>query len=105
VATDTTQAAYTEGPAGMRFGAPRRCVEAMRSTVDERTLLTLVSDLEDLLADRVVFIPLFQRPHATAGWTDRVAGVVANPSLAGLTWGVGSWYRLDLMGWRLAMED
>lgn len=72
--------------------------EAMQATVDEQELRTLVSEMEDLLADQVVFIPLFQRPHVTASWADRVAGIVANPSQSGLTWNVETWFRLDLMG-------
>jgi peptide/nickel transport system substrate-binding protein len=74
-----------------RFGTLR---DRMQGIVDEQALLALVADAEALLADQVVFVPLFARLWVGAVWADRVGGYVPNPLLD--TWNVEQWHRLDL---------
>lgn len=71
-----------------------RLVDRMETEVDGEALLTLVAEAEAILADQVVFVPLFSRVWLGAIWADAVGGYVANPAVD--TWNVETWYRLDL---------
>lgn len=74
-----------------RFGS---LVDRMRTEVDEETLLALIGQAERLLAEEMVFVPLFSRLWVGSIWADEVGGYVPNPALD--TWNVERWYRLDL---------
>jgi ABC-type transport system substrate-binding protein len=65
------------------------------STVDRSELLTLVAEAEQILADELVFIPLYQNPEAGVVWADEVAGYKPNPTGGGDTWNIASWHRID----------
>jgi len=69
--------------------------DAMNATVDEDELAALVAEAEALLADNVVFIPLYARLNPSAVWADEIAGYVHNPSQAQDTWNLEEWYRSD----------
>jgi peptide/nickel transport system substrate-binding protein len=75
------------------FAAAR---DAMNATVDDTELLALFNTAEDILADNVVMIPLYQRLDPGAVWADELAGYKHNPSQAGDTWNMEEWYRVDL---------
>jgi peptide/nickel transport system substrate-binding protein len=70
--------------------------EAMNQTLDEELLIDLVNEAEAILADSLVFIPLYSRPVVGAVWTDEIGGYKLNPSRAGHTWNIEFWYRVDL---------
>jgi peptide/nickel transport system substrate-binding protein len=70
--------------------------DAANATVDDAELTTIINEIETLLADQVVIIPLYARLDPGAVWADEVAGYKHNPSSAGDTWNIEEWYRLDL---------
>ncbi len=70
--------------------------DAANATVDVTELETLVAQMESILADNAVFIPLYARLDPGAVWADEVGGYKHNPSQAGDTWNMEEWYRLDL---------
>jgi ABC-type transport system substrate-binding protein len=65
-------------------------VDEMRRTVDDDRLRLLLREAEEILADQVVFIPLFNRPQWTAWNTDLVG---AGGYL--YTWTAENWYRVE----------
>ena len=71
--------------------------DLMNSTVDEAELISYLNEIETILADQVVIIPLYQRLDPGAVWGDEVGGYKHNPSQAGDTWNMELWYRIDLM--------
>jgi len=86
-------------PAGYQDENTARFAELrtlMNSTVDTALLNTYIEEAEAILADQVVFIPLYQRLDPGAVWADSVAGYKHNPTQAGDTWNCEFWYRLDL---------
>ena len=70
--------------------------DLMNSTVDDRELASLVIEAEDILASRMVMLPLYSRPRVGAVWGDEVAGFVMNPTQASPMWNIETWYRVDL---------
>ena len=64
--------------------------------MDTALLDTYLEEAEAILADQVVFIPLYQRLDPGAVWADSVSGYKHNPTQAGDTWNCEFWYRLDL---------
>ncbi len=70
--------------------------DLMNSTVDERELTSLVAEAEDLLASRMVILPLYAGQRVGAVWADEIGGFVMNPTLASHTWNIEAWYRADL---------
>jgi ABC-type transport system substrate-binding protein len=68
----------------------------MNSTVDDLELETLIAEAEELLASRMVILPLFSYPVFGVVWEDEVAGFVQTPTQADYTWNVEQWYRADL---------
>jgi ABC-type transport system substrate-binding protein len=70
--------------------------DLMNSTVDEAELATYFTEAEQILADQVVIIPLYQRLDPGAVWADTIGGYKHNPSQAGDTWNCEFWYRMDL---------
>jgi ABC-type transport system substrate-binding protein len=67
----------------------------MNSTVDDVELETLIAEAEEILASRMVFLPLFAYPVFGAVWEDQIAGFVQTPTPADYTWNVEQWYRAD----------
>jgi len=67
-------------------------VEA-RTTVDPERFSEIVVRAEELLAEYLPLIPLFQRGSAAAFWEDSLEGVVHNGSKSGLTWNVEWWQK------------
>ncbi|MGB9359928.1 MAG: ABC transporter substrate-binding protein [Acidimicrobiia bacterium] len=70
--------------------------DLMNSTVDEEELASLVAEAEDILASRMVILPLYAGPRVGAVWADEVGGFVMNPTRASHTWNIEEWYRADL---------
>jgi peptide/nickel transport system substrate-binding protein len=70
--------------------------DEMNATVDERELIALINEAENLIADQVVIIPLYGRLDPGAVWADELRGYKHNPSQAGDTWNIEEWYRVDL---------
>ena len=68
------------------------------STVDTDALVGYMAEMEQILADQLVIIPLYARLDPGAVWADEVAGYKHNPTQAGDTWNMETWYRVDLMG-------
>ncbi|MEE8331302.1 MAG: ABC transporter substrate-binding protein [Acidimicrobiia bacterium] len=70
--------------------------DAANATVDEAELVVLINEMENIIADQVVIIPLYARLDPGAVWADEVGGYKHNPSQQGDTWNIAGWYRLDL---------
>lgn len=69
--------------------------DLMNSTVDEAELTSLVAEAEDILASRMVMLPMYSGPVVGAVWADEVGGYVMNPTQASHTWNIEQWYRVD----------
>ena len=95
---DGDLAPYESGPSSLidagtvRFGEIRT---EMAATIDPAVLLPLVAEAEQILADELVFIPLYQHPDAGVVWADVVGGYQRNPAPSTDTWNVAQWHRLD----------
>ncbi|MGI9528238.1 MAG: ABC transporter substrate-binding protein [Acidimicrobiia bacterium] len=95
-ANDAAQADLGNWASTASSGADRfsEIVDAVRSTIDADRFAELVAEAEQILADELVVIPLFNRSTTAAWWTDAVDGVVANGSQSTLTWNVEEWQRV-----------
>lgn len=97
--TDADPDGFNQGPSSVidasteRYAAVRDLANA---TVDEGELAAHISEMEAILADNVVIIPLYARLDPGAVWADEIGGYKHNPTQAGDTWNVGEWYRVDL---------
>jgi peptide/nickel transport system substrate-binding protein len=70
--------------------------DLMAHTVDLDEIAAYVAEFEGLLADQVVFIPLYPlEPGVAAIWASRVGGVKNNTSMSTLTWNMAAWYLAD----------
>ncbi len=69
--------------------------DAMNATVDEGELIALINEAENLLADNLVFIPLYARLVTAAVWADEIGNFKHNPTQASHTWNMEYWYRTD----------
>jgi peptide/nickel transport system substrate-binding protein len=78
-----------------RFAALR---DEINATVDDAELLALIQEGESILADNLVFIPLYARLTTAAVWEDEIGGYKHNPTNSGHTWNMDLWYRSDLEG-------
>lgn len=89
-------AGYNQGPSSVidddsaRYGILARL---MRFTADERELRAYFAEAESLLADSLVFIPLFEIPDPGVVWADEIAGYQHLPALD--TWNIATWHRAD----------
>ncbi len=81
--------------ASERFAALR---DEMNSTVDDRELIELIHEAEQLLADNLVIFPLYARRVTAAVWEDEISGFRHNPTQATHTWNLEEWFRADLEG-------
>src|SRR3989304_4690481 len=60
----------------------RVLVGVMERTVDDRELIAYFNEAETILADEVVFIPLYQTPDIGGVWADEIGGGQHNPTQA-----------------------
>jgi ABC-type transport system substrate-binding protein len=74
----------------------RDVLSVARRSFDAGQVLTLSAAAEQILADNAVIIPIAARPVVGAVWADKVVGFVMNPTPAGHTWNIESWYRTDI---------
>jgi len=65
-------------------------------TVDEALLAEYFTEMEALLADQLVFIPLYQRLDPGAVWADEIGGYKHNVGGGYDSWNCEGWYRMDL---------
>ncbi len=72
--------------------------DEINATVDDVELLALIQEAENILADNLVFIPLYARLVTAAVWEDEIGGYKHNPTSSGHTWNMDMWYRSDLEG-------
>ena len=72
--------------------------DRLNATVDARELEDLITEAEAILFDSMVILPLFARPVTAAVWADEIARFKHNPTTAGHTWNIETWYRADLEG-------
>jgi len=72
--------------------------DEMNATVDDKELVALINEAENILADNVVIFPLYSRLDPGAVWEDTIGGFKHNPTSAGITWNMEEWYRVDLAG-------
>ncbi len=70
--------------------------DELNATVDVDMLVPLIAEAESILADQVVFVPLYARLVTAAVWADEVGGFKHNPTQATHTWNMEMWYRTDL---------
>jgi ABC-type transport system substrate-binding protein len=92
------EAGYNQGPSSVIDDNTRRyeiLVSQMKFTADATELRAYFEEAEQILADQIVFIPLFQTPDAGVVWADEIGGYRHNTTEAGDLWNVGSWYRAD----------
>jgi ABC-type transport system substrate-binding protein len=68
----------------------------MTSTVDTDEITALNAEMEQILTDEMVFLPLYARLTIGAAWADEIGGYKHNPTQASHTWNVEEWYRADL---------
>ncbi len=90
---------FNQGPSSVIDENTARYAELrvlMNGTVDEALLAGYIAEAEEILADQVVIIPLYQRLDPGAVWADTIGGYKHNPTSAGDTWNIESWYRKDL---------
>jgi ABC-type transport system substrate-binding protein len=90
---------FNQGPSSVIDEASMRIAELrdlMNSTVDVDELIVFMNEMETLVADNVVIIPLYARLDPGAVWADEIGGYKHNPSQAGDTWNIEEWYRVDL---------
>ena len=59
-------------------------------TIDEAERAELLRQAQDLMAEDLPIIPMYQRPEYYA-WSENLKGPDVNPSLAGPFWNVGEW--------------
>lgn len=74
----------------------REILASVRETVDPEQLVALARAAEEILADDAVLIPIGSRVVVGAVWADKVRGFEMNTSIAGHTWNIESWFRIDL---------
>ena len=70
--------------------------DLLNGSIDEAVLVEYLAEAEQILADQVILIPLYQRLDPGAVWADEIGGYKHNPSQAGDTWNIDYWYRMDL---------
>ena len=69
--------------------------DQINATVDVDELVTLIHEAENILADNLVFLPLYAHPVTAAVWEDEIGGFMHNPTRAGFTWNMEFWFRND----------
>ena len=72
----------------------QQLIEAMRDSADADRVFALARQIEDILADQVVIIPINARLVVGVVWADEIQGFQMNPSQSGHTWNIEYWYRV-----------
>ena len=75
--------------ASIRYG---QLLSQMRTTVDATQLTALIGEVEQLVADEALFLPLYAEPVTAAYWPEAVSGFVMNGTEAGFTWNIEHWH-------------
>ena len=70
--------------------------DEMNTTVDQDVIIPLIAEAEAILADQMVFLPLYTRLVTAAVWGDEIGGFKHNPTSAGHLWNAEEWYRTDI---------
>jgi peptide/nickel transport system substrate-binding protein len=70
-------------------------VKQLNATVDEREIIALIHEAEEIIADQAVILPIVQRLAAAAVWGDEIGGFKHNPTKTSHTWNIEYWYRTD----------
>lgn len=78
--------------AAVRYAVVR---DEMNATVDSDLIVPLIAEAEKILADNLVFIPLYARLVTGAVWADMIGNFKMNASQAGPTWNIEYWYRVE----------
>lgn len=68
-------------------------LEGLDEVLDRQELVERLREVEEILADQVVIIPLYPEPNPGLVWSDQMAGYRHNPTGAGDTWNAGLWHR------------
>lgn len=97
---------YLRPPSGLNYyrwsdlGEPnpdaqraQEILAGLDTVVDEQELRTQILEVERILADQVVIIPLYTEPDVGVVWADEIVGYEHNPTVAGDTWNIEHWYR------------
>jgi ABC-type transport system substrate-binding protein len=90
------EAGYNQGASSVIDDSTRRyrvLMGLMSFTADEEELRTYVAEAETILAEALVFIPLFQIPDAGVVWGDEISGYRHYPPAD--TWNIATWHRAD----------
>lgn len=69
-------------------------IEGNTTILDEAKRATVYNKVDELLAEDVPLVPLFQIPVVLA-FDEDIGGVRVNPTGLGPTWNAGDWYRAD----------
>jgi ABC-type transport system substrate-binding protein len=72
-------------------------IDEMRSTIDPDVLGPLIAEAEQILADEVVFIPLFMSIGGAAVWDGTIGNYRPDSTFFDM-WNIAEWYRADLAG-------
>ena len=91
---DASFGAWGEGQSASDGSAAfSELVGEARTTVDPQRFMEIVESAEQLLAENLPLIPLFQRSSVAAIWTDSLEGVIHNGSKSDVTWNVEWWQK------------
>jgi peptide/nickel transport system substrate-binding protein len=69
-------------------------LDRLRSSADGAEVVSLARQVEEILAEQVVIIPLNARAVVGAVWADEIQGFRMNPTQAAHTWNIEQWYRV-----------
>ena len=90
---------YNQGPSSVRDEFTQRFDDLLRqaeAVVDPAGFVPLVLEMEEILADQVVVIPLYQRPFVRIFRADIVGGYGYRVQTGGNElWNVAEWYLVD----------
>ncbi len=94
---------WNQGPSAARNEFTERygdLVSRVQQTADPASYLPAFAEMEDILAERVVMIPLYRRPFASSHDSDVLGGYGYEWQLQQpqVLWNVDRWYRADLSG-------
>lgn len=67
-----------------------RLMQESDVTIDESKRADLLKQVQEIMADDLPLLPLYQRP-VTYAYSEKLSGPKVNPSLAGAFWNIGEW--------------
>jgi ABC-type transport system substrate-binding protein len=82
----------SSGPAVERY---RQLVETMNGSDDPALVEAAILEAEQILADELVVLPLYQRPLVVV-WNPAIGGYAFRLTHLPETWNIAEWYRTDL---------